>query len=481
MKNSMMMSISRCEKLQTSYGRFKKRVFPIVILILFLCVPYTVGTPPNYKSFKRDQRTNHQINPDDLMRIWIVYVGQGDGILIQLPPKCNYDPDSADNVTSRTETVDIMIDGGSHSPQNETIMENFLLGLYDAPAIIEHAVITHHDGDHVKGLIRILTGNSIGIESIYHNGLASYRRGKRNFSDSTTAKEAVRDISSGHLVRGMAFLDPDDDDQGKKLRESYLINTKQALRQRFNNDEFQGVYNELANAVLDEEDPIEVSAFQRCVENGSFIEERESQLNRGADLSGIEFRLIWPLQRARKYGGWSETINGNSVTFRLDYGDFSMLFTGDHNEKSEEKLIEHLNDTYESDLLSVDVLKVPHHGSWHGYETFFRNIGPVLSVASMGPRGFTTSWRHPSNEVIKWLGGSHRVYHTFIHEKRFNWSDLQTIEDREQMHERSHILIETDGERFRIVEVDAEDGDLISPPTVRQTRRSNGTQWIRTE
>ena len=151
MKNSMMRDILRREEQQACYYRFKKRVFPVVILILFLCVPYTVGTPPNYKSFKRDQRTNHQINPDDLMRIWIVYVGQGDGILIQLPGKCNYDPDSADDVTSRTETVDIMIDGGSHSPQNETLMENFLLGLYDAPAIIEHAVITHHDGDHVKG------------------------------------------------------------------------------------------------------------------------------------------------------------------------------------------------------------------------------------------------------------------------------------------------------------------------------------------
>ena len=481
MKNSTMRDISRREEQQVRYCRFKKRVFPLVILILFLFVPYTVGTPPNYKSFKRDQRIDYQPNPDNLMRIWIVYVGQGDGILIQLPGKCNYDPDSADDVTSRTETVDIMIDGGSHSPQNETLMENFLLRLYDAPAIIEHAVITHHDGDHVKGLIRILTGNSIGIESIYHNGLASYRRGKRNFSNSTTAAQAVRYRSGGQLVRGMAFLDPDDDDQGKKLRESYLINTKQALQQRFNNDEFQGVYHELANAVLEEEDPIEVSNFQRCVENGSFIEERESQLNRGADLEGIEFRLIWPLQRARKYGGWGETINGNSVTFRLDYGDFSMLFTGDHNEKSEEKLIEHLNNTYESDLLDVDVLKVPHHGSWHGYETFFRNIGPVLSVASMGPRGFTTSWRHPSNEVIKWLGGSHRVYHTFIHEKRFNWSDLQTVEDRERMHERSHILIETDGVRFRIVEVDAEEGDPISPPTVQQTRRSNGTRWIRTE
>jgi beta-lactamase superfamily II metal-dependent hydrolase len=415
------------------------------------------------------------------MRIWIVYVGQGDGVLIQLPPKCNYDPDPTDNVASRNETVDIMVDGGSHNPNNEELMENFILQLYDAPVTIEHAVITHHDGDHVKGLTHILSGNSIGIESIYHNGLASYRRGKRNCTNSTTAKEAVRDRSGGQLVRGMAFLDPDDDKQGKKLRESYLINSKQELQDRFENDEFQGIYDELAKAVADEEDPIEVGAFQRCVENGSFVEERETHLDRGVDLSNIDFRLIWPLPRARKYGGWSETINGNSVTFRLDYGDFSMLFTGDHNEKSEEKLLEHLSGPGESDILTVDVLKVPHHGSWHAYEQFFRKSNPVLSAASMGPRGFTTSWRHPSEEVIRWLGGSHRVYHTFIHEKRFKWSHLQTTEEREEMHETSHILIETDGEWFRFVEVDVEDGDLASPATVQQTRRSHGTRWIRAE
>jgi beta-lactamase superfamily II metal-dependent hydrolase len=486
MKNSAIRIISSRAELQTYHSYLKKPIFPVSLLILILCVPYAFGTPPNYKSFHRDQRTDYQPNPDDLMRIWTVYVGQGDGLLIQLPPKCNYDPDPTDDVSSRTETVDVLIDGGSHSPQNETIMESFVLNLYDEPAIIEHAVITHHDGDHVKGLIHILTGDSVGVESIYHNGLASYRRGKRGFSNSTTAAEAVRDISGGQLVRGMAFLEPDDDDQGKKLSEDYLINTKQELQQGLNNDEFQGVYDELANAVVDEDDPIEVRMFQRCVEDGPFIEEREAQLNRGVDLAGIEFKLIWPLERARKYGGWGETINGNSVTFRLDYGDFSMLFSGDHNEKSEEKLVEHLDDANELDLLNVDVLKVPHHGSWHAYEPFFRRrtdnsqyIRPVLSVASMGPRGFTTSWRHPSNEVIKWLGGAHRVYHTFIHEKRFNWSDLQTQEEREQMHERKHILIETDGEWFRIVEVDVREVDLTTPPTVQQTHRSHGTRWIR--
>ena len=43
-------------------------------------------------------------------------------------------------------------------------------------------------------------------------------------------------------------------------------------------------------------------------------------------------------------------------------------------------------------------------------------------------------------------------------------------------------MIETDGVWFRIVEVPAPDlGDKHSPltvPTVRQTKRGNGTRWI---
>jgi len=468
--------------------RVQSRAVPLVLLILLCRAPYAVGTPPNYQSLHREQRIDYEPDAADVMRIWTVYVGQGDGLLIQLPPKYNYDPDPTDDDPGRTETVDILIDGGSDRPENETLMESFLLDLYEAPVVIEHAVITHHDGDHVKGLIHILTGDSVGVDSIYHNGLASYRRGKRGFSNSTTDAQAVRSVSGGQLVEGMAFIEPDDDGQGKKLRETDLIKEKSDLEQRLANDEFQNIYRELADAITGETDPIEVRWFQRCVEDGPFIKEREADLKRGVNLSGIEFKLLWPLQRARKYGGWSETINGNSVTFRLDYGLFSMLFAGDHNEKSEEKLIEHLREADRMDLLDVDVLKVPHHGSWHAYEPFFRRpdgnggyVRPVMSVASMGTTGFTPSWRHPSTEVIQWLGGSHCVYHTLIHEKRFKWSDQQTREDREQMFEKSHILIETDGQWFRIVEVDAQDGDPSAPATVEQTGRSHGTRWIKAQ
>lgn len=450
-----------------------------VILIPLVCPRACRAAAPYYKSLGRQQRREYTPQGEDLMRIWIVYVGQGDGILIQLPPRCNYDPDPTDSDHDRTETVDIMIDGGSHHAGNATRMESFLLDLYDDP-LIEHAVISHHDADHVKGLIHILNSDSVTVEAIYHNGVASYRRGVRNFSDDTTSSEAIRVVKNGHLIRGMAFIDNEN-----RFREEDLVDSKDQLHERFENQEFEGIYNQLARAVLEKEYPAPVETFQRSRAGAPFINERETQLQRNTDIQDVRLTVIWPLDRPRKYKQWSETINGNSVTFRLDYGAFSMLFTGDHNELSEEKLIEHLEQQEQRQLLDVDVLKVPHHGSSHARESFFRRknengqtIRPVMAVASMGPQGFGTSLKHPSTDVIRWLGGAHRVYHTFIHEKRFKWSNMQQKSERQKMHEISHILVETDGRWFRIVEIDADDGDINSPRTVKQTTRGDGTQWI---
>lgn len=100
-------------------------------------------------------------------------MGQGDGILIQLPQRYSYDPDPDDDDDARTERLDVLIDGGAFKSDNTTRMRDFLFSLYGPDDVtIEHAVITHHDQDHVLGLTRILESPSISIEAIYHNGLA---------------------------------------------------------------------------------------------------------------------------------------------------------------------------------------------------------------------------------------------------------------------------------------------------------------------
>lgn len=62
--------------------------------------------PPDYTSFDRDQDPDYTPVAANLLRIWMVYVDQGDGLLIQLPPSCNYG-------AGQSERLDILIDGGS--------------------------------------------------------------------------------------------------------------------------------------------------------------------------------------------------------------------------------------------------------------------------------------------------------------------------------------------------------------------------------
>jgi hypothetical protein len=200
-----------------------------------------------------------------------------------------------------------------------------------------------------------------------------------------------------------------------------------------------------------------------------------ADVSQGVGVSNVRFEPLWPPDQPRRYGDWSYTINGNSVTFKLVYGEFSMLFTGDHNEESEHDLLQMFRDSDRLEALRSDVLKVRHDGSRHSIKAFFDAVNPVVSVASMGSRGFRSDWNHPSMEVIRWLGGPHRVYHTFIHERRFLHTHLADEQARNSLIETAHVLIETDGQWFRIVEIQ----DPTTIPNVRQTRRGNGTRWIR--
>src|SRR5262249_49413151 len=186
--------------------------------------------------------------------------------------------------------------------------------------------------------------------------------------------------------------------------------------------------------------------------------------------AGPVFRLepLWPRERPKRYGDWGYSINGNSVTFRLQYGKFSMLFTGDHNEESEKDLLTTLKTRIRS-----EVLKVPHHGSQHNAKEFFDSVSPVISIASMGGKGFGTKWKHPSPDVIKWAGGAHRIFHTHIHERVFDYDKLNA-KAQAAMAEKTHVLVETDGRWFRVVETN----DPRKIPSVLQVRRGNGTRWI---
>lgn len=87
--------------------------------------------------------------------------------------------------------------------------------------------------------------------------------------------------------------------------------------------------------------------------------------------------------------------NDDSIVFRLVYGEFSMLFTGDIGRSAEERLLG------EPAELDCTVLKVPHHGSRHSSSSRFLDAAsPRLALISAGARN---SFGLPSPETISRL------------------------------------------------------------------------------
>jgi len=146
-------------------------------------------------------------------------------------------------------------------------------------------------------------------------------------------------------------------------------------------------------------------------------------------IDGVDF-TIFPLPALQDC---PHHENNNSVVIRMEYGEFSMLFTGD----AEGDEIQYLVDNFPA-ALDVDILKASHHGSHNGYsDAFLRAVTPDKVIISAGVNGtykhphassvtdysnatdgqvYCTN-RHGTLRVYGYQSGRHKVYKQFINNK----------------------------------------------------------------
>jgi competence protein ComEC len=95
-------------------------------------------------------------------------------------------------------------------------------------------------------------------------------------------------------------------------------------------------------------------------------------------------------------GPTSGNVNNSSLTFRLDYGATSFLFTGDAEKRQERQL----SNRY-SDFLDVDLLKTGHHGSKTSSASFFlEDVSPEITLTSVA---FRNRFGHPHLKSVTTL------------------------------------------------------------------------------
>ena len=97
------------------------------------------------------------------------------------------------------------------------------------------------------------------------------------------------------------------------------------------------------------------------------------------DIGGVHLRVISPSPDVvGTMFDKTEQINNASILLRIDYGDFSALFTGDIYQRQEDVLVRE-----KAGLLDVDLLKIPHHGEpTSSSRDFAKAVSPKLAVAT---------------------------------------------------------------------------------------------------
>ena len=111
---------------------------------------------------------------------------------------------------------------------------------------------------------------------------------------------------------------------------------------------------------------------------------------------GVSLSILWPRAPQQPFLGHTRSdANSNSIILRLTYGTTALLFMGDAEEATEERLLA------DGRTLTASVLKVAHHGG--GYSSsvpFLQAVQPRYAIVSCGKGN---DYGHPSPAALQRL------------------------------------------------------------------------------
>jgi len=353
-------------------------------------------------------------NKSRILKVDFVDVQQGDGAVIESPSR-----------------KIVLIDGGDNQLFARYLANRFRGTTAAKPKEIDCILVTHGDADHFLGLTEIFASESdphlakapwkrlfIHPQRVYHNGLVK-RPTRLNGKtvkeiDLLGATKAVKDPDTNKNVTIITGLEED------------LL----AFPRGEMNEPFQKWQDALK--AFSTRGPIafrrlevgDDDAFEFLADDGITVQVFGPIPTRIGSVEGLKFLGNPPKgprigQESLNVSGVgfsghsaSHTINGHSVIFRLSYGSFNFLFTGDLNDEAGQALARAHN---RGDLsLQAEVFKVPHHGSADFSGAFIQAVSPVVSVVSSGDESARKEFIHPRATLMGALGKYGRLEEPLI-------------------------------------------------------------------
>lgn len=109
----------------------------------------------------------------------------------------------------------------------------------------------------------------------------------------------------------------------------------------------------------------------------------------------LYFDVLWPDSNQVIY---ENSINNNSLVCKLNFGNFSVLFTGDIEEEPEKRMAKKYKN---NSTLKSTILKVAHHGSKSSStEEFLKSVNPKIALIGVGKNNL---YGHPENQTLERL------------------------------------------------------------------------------
>lgn len=349
----------------------------------------------------------------EILKIDFVDVQQGDGSVIETP-----------------DGKVIIIDGGDTRMFARYLANRFRGSSDTKPKEIDCILVTHGDADHFLGLTEIHNSETdprlaaqpwkrlfLHPNRVYHNGLV-----KR---PSTLNGKKVKDVEL--LGATKTVKDPD---TGKNTT---IITGLESDLLKFPRSEMNEPFQKWQDALTTyrKRGPIKFRRLQRGDDAFDFLADENISMEvlgpmptKIGSVEGLRFlgnppkgprigqEALQTDSKAFTGQSASHTINGHSVIFRLNYGSFNFLFSGDLNDEAGQVLARAHN-TGEINLQS-EVFKVPHHGSADFSGAFIQAVAPVISIVSSGDENARKEFIHPRATLLGALGKYGRVEEPLI-------------------------------------------------------------------
>lgn len=332
-----------------------------------------------------------------ILKVDFVDVQQGDGAVVETP-----------------QGKVVLVDGGDNQLFARYLAGRFPGTSHDKPKEIDCIVVSHGDADHFQGLTEIYRSEQnetdwkrlfIHPARVFHNGLV---KGEGKDASGKTRKDAVM----------FGATEPAEAKAGQPLIVTGLETNLLRVPASKMNEPFREWKDALKRFA--QRGPIafrrlaqgDGSAFDFLEPEGISVEVLGPLLTELNGKKGLKFlgeprrRFGHPSENQTTFSGLSasHTINGQSIVFRLNYGDFHFLFAGDLNEEAELGLVDR-HKRGEVNLRS-EVLKVPHHGSEDFEPSFLDAVEAVVSVVSSGDDD--KEYIHPRATLMSALGRAGR-------------------------------------------------------------------------